>query len=198
MQITVVMPSIPTRRMVRDEALRSIRMQELQPADVIVQMDETHAGAALTRHAGLMAVKTPWVAFLDDDDMMMPHHLKDLLRHAEETECDYAYSWFHTIPLGCDPFPESHFLDPWDSGNPRQTTVTTLVRTSLAQSVGFITPLDADTPDGQRAGEDWDFTLGCNRLGKISHLVRRTWYWRHWGVGQPGMPGNTSGLGSRW
>lgn len=196
--ITVVIPTIAPRAAMLKEAVESVEHQSLK-ANLIVWEDSEHQGAAKTRHAGLMAVQSPWVAFLDDDDLFMLKHLEKMMNHAEETNADYVFSWFYTLPLGCDPFPESHYLDPWDPQNPRQTTVTTLVRTSLAQEVGFLGEADRDTNDGQQGAEDWWFTLGCNRLGKISHLVDRTWYWRHWGFSTPYKPqGNTSGRGDRW
>lgn len=188
--VTVVIPTIPPRGNLLREAVDSVKAQTCEPGLLIVT-DTEHQGAAYTRHRGLMQVKTPWVAFLDDDDLLMPQHIEHLLQHALEHEADYAYSWFETLPNGHDPFPSTHFTEPWDSDHPRQTTVTTLVRTKMAQEVGYLPPGEDGTIDGQRAGEDWFFTLGCNTLGKISHLVERTWYWRHWG-------GNTSGLGSRW
>lgn len=197
--ITVVIPSIPPRKFLLDLATRSVKHQKLQPQDVIIQLDENHEGAAVTRQRGLDRVETEWVAFLDDDDEFGSLHLKRLMEHAQETDADYVFSWFWTIPLGCDPFPGTHFTDPWDRGNPRQTTVTTMVKTELAKSVGFLNKISADmSPEGQRAGEDWDFTLGCNALGVISHLPERTWYWRHHGFGMKGVPGNTSGMGTRW
>ena len=73
-----------------------------------------------------------------------------------------------------------------------------MVRTELAQEVGFLWTDDGSEVAGQRAGEDWRFTVECNRLGKISHLVDKTWFWRHHGFGQPGVAGNTSGMGTRW
>lgn len=196
--ITVVIPTIPPRGLLLTQAVQSVNDQRLRPYTTIIQIDAGHEGAPRTRHNGLMQVETPWVAFLDDDDLLMPHHLEYLLAHAKETDADYAYSWFQTLPDGADPFPLSHFLDPWDPDQPRQTTVTTLVRTELAQTVGFLGDDDAETGDGMTAGEDWLFTLGCNKLGKISHLVERTWYWRHWGYGTKDREGNTSGRGDRW
>lgn len=195
--ITVVTPTIPPREFMLREAIASVAAQTM-PCDLIIQLDAEHQGAPMTRDRGLRAVVTPWVAFLDDDDLLMPHHLERLIVHALATDADYVFSWFETLPNGLDPFPSSsHYEAPWDPENPRQTTITTLVRTELAQEVGFLGDR-TDTGDGMTAGEDWAFTLGCNRLGKISHLVEKTWYWRHWGVGQPDRPGNTSGLGSRW
>ena len=191
--ITVVIPTIPPRDALLQDALLSVKQQTMDARLIVpfVEMDHDHRGAAVTRHRGLMEVTTPWVAFLDDDDVFMPHHLEKLFAFAEETGADYTYSWFETVPHGCDPFPDTHYTAPWDPQNPRQTTITTLVRTSLAQEIGFLGWPEQDTGDGMRAGEDWAFTLGCNANGKITHLVERTWYWRHHG-------GNTSGLGSRW
>lgn len=189
--VTVVIPTIAPRASLLEEAVRSVYTQTMYGVEVLLVADYEHRGAAVTRHEGLMKVATPWVAFLDDDDLFMPHHLEHLMNHAEDTEADYVYSWFETLPNGCDPFPTTHYTDPWDPQNPRQTTITTLVRTDLAKEVGFLGEDRGATGDGMRAGEDWEFTLGCNRLGKISHLVERTWYWRHWG-------GNTSGMGDRW
>ena len=196
--ITVVIPSIPVRRDVLAVAVDSVRNQTAGPTTLSIEMDVDHTGAARTRQAGLERVTTPWVAFLDDDDWFMPHHLEHLWDYAMDAEVDYAFSWFETSPPGCDPFPLTHFTEPWNPAEPRQTTITTLVRTELAQEVGFVTAPDDGEIAGQRAGEDWHFTLRCNELGKIGHLVERTWYWRHWGFGQPGVPGNTSGLGYRW
>ena len=195
--ITVVIPTIQPLSDLLAQAVDSIRAQTQLPAEVIIEQDLHHEGAGPTRDRALRRVTTPWVAFLDDDDLFMPQHLERLWQHAEETRCHYAYSWFETLPAGADPFPVTHFTEPWDYRQPRQTTITTLVVTGLAREVGFLGD-PAATGDGMRAGEDWWFTLECNRLGTISHLVERTWYWRHWGYGQPGMPGNTSGLGSRW
>jgi hypothetical protein len=209
--VTVVVPTIGPRIEMLRQARESIWNQTLLTRRLVVQEDVAHEGAAATRHKGLMRVRTPWVAFLDDDDLMQPDHLEKLLRHALDTGADYVFSWFWTspsrrVPLGateaepdlCDPFPVTHFTDPWDPAAPRQTTVTTLVRTELAREVGFAQPEEGEMVKGQRAGEDWVFTLRCNELGKISHLPERTWRWRHWGFGRVGQAGNTSGLGSRW
>lgn len=196
--ITVVIPSIPPRADLLRTAVASVQTQWALPAEVVIEMDTEHAGAAVTRDAGLQRVTTPWVAFLDDDDWFLPQHLSLLFAFALEERVDYAYSWFETYPAGGDPFPSTHFTEPWNPAEPRQTTVTTLVRTELAQEVGFATAPEDGLIAGQRAGEDWHFTLRCNELGRIAHLPERTWVWRHWGFGQPGIPGNTSGLGARW
>src|SRR3546814_18596793 len=39
----------------------------------------------------LEAVRTPWVAFLDDDDQFLPHHLQRLSQALTETQADVVY-----------------------------------------------------------------------------------------------------------
>jgi glycosyltransferase involved in cell wall biosynthesis len=191
-------------------AMNSVYTQRLAPDAVIVSVDTQREGAAATRHRGLMGAQTDWVAFLDSDDWFEPFHLDALLAHALKTEADFVYSWFRLIQIRSDGhvseilwtpergdgvFPPGHYLNPFDPDDPIETTVTTLVRTELAQEVGFF---PAETPGGTNpganSGEDRRFTAECLRRGaKISHLVRRTWFWCHHQVA-PGQMGNTSGL----
>jgi len=196
--VTVVIPSIPPRARLLRRAVFTVLNQTHPAAGISIALDLHREGAGPTRQRALDGVTTPWVAFLDDDDEFMPLHLELLLDHAKQTGADYAYSWFKVVrPDGViiedDPvFPPGHYLNPWDDANPRQTTVTTLVRTELAQQVRFIPPDGEDTIDGQRWGEDWQFTLGCLAHGaKISHLVAKTWLWHHDSF-------NTSGRPDRW
>lgn len=194
--ITVVTPTIPPRRDLLAQAVDSVRAQVLQPVEMVIETDLEHTGAPATRQRGLERVATDWVAFLDDDDWFMPQHLDHLMQHAVETQADYVYSWFETAPPGSDPFPVTHFTQPYDPASPVATTITVLVRTELALGVGFKPHDDAND---RWPGEDWRFQMGCQAAGAhITHLVEKTWYWRHWGFGQPGVPGNTSGLGTRW
>lgn len=206
--VTVAIPTHPGRgdasdpRSLLGQAVASVYAQTAAPAGGLsLAIDLDGEGAAVTRQQALDLVKTPWVAFLDSDDMFMPEHVEKLYGFAMDTGADYVYAWYKVMDhlgnvLEYDPvFPPGHYLDPWDPANPRQTTITVLVRTSLAREVGFVTAGPDGTIDGQRAGEDWDFTLGCNRLGRIEHLVDHTWWWRHHGGNTSGMPGQGD---TRW
>jgi len=191
-QITVAVPAHPARvrNGMLDRALASVYKQTLLPATVSVAVDLERRGAARTRQRALDAVKTPWTAFLDSDDWLWPEHLAKLSAFAEDTGADYVYSWFETDPPAQDPFPTTHFTEPWDAANPRQTTITVLVRTELAKAVGFVPQgQDSTGADGMRAGEDWIWTLGCNAQGRIEHLPERTWTWSHHGLNSSGLPG---------
>lgn len=197
--IAVCIASIPPRRDELARAICSVSAQTLKADGIFVAIDKHREGAPKTRQRALDAIDPkiyPWVAFLDDDDEFMPHHLDHLLAFALDHDVDYAYSWFKIVTangtvLDHDSvFPTTHFTEPWNPDKPRQTTVTTLVKTELAREVGFIHREDDELIDGQRSGEDWHFTLECNRLGTIGHLVEHTWFWHH--------GGNTSGIPSRW
>lgn len=181
--ITVAMPSIPPR--ISDglfsEAVQSVRAQTLQPAGGIsVALDVDRAGAAVTRQRALDAVRTKWVAFLDDDDYFYPNHLQTLCELLDEHDADYAYSWFS----GNNPFPE-HRGRQMDPANPHHTTMTVMVRAELAKEASFTNHPDANE---EWPGEDWNFTLQCLKLGgKFIGTGDVTWHYR-------GHIGNTSGL----
>lgn len=203
--VTVAIPTIPTRRKAMlTRAVASATAQILPPVALSIAVDTLHAGAAATRNRALAAVRTEWVAFLDDDDELLPEHIRDCLRHAETTGADLIYPWFHVIG-GTDPL-----LAPWDGQmvnpfgrefGPEQaeftlTTnnfipVTVLVRTELARAVGGYPLPGTDEWDLPHA-EDWGFHQRLLRAGAtFAHLPQRTWKWFHHGA-------NTSGRGDRW
>lgn len=189
--ITVAIPSIPPRTLQLRRAVASVLDQILPASALSIALDHHREGAAATRQRALGGVRTEWVAFLDDDDEFLPQHLQRCLEHATETDADYVFPWF-TIPQqpGWDPL--NGFGHPFDPASPRQTTITTLVRTELAQSVGFLHPPEGDLVGGNVWGEDYQFTVGCVRAGaKIVPLHERTWLWHHHGH-------NTSGRPDRW
>lgn len=179
-------------------AINSVLMQSHPAAGLTVFNDTEKRGAPYARNRALMANTHEWTAFLDSDDWFMPHHLATLARAQEASGADYVYSWYELVRLGQrigeqywqtsdgtltdGVFPPTHFTEPWDPENPRQTTITMIVRTELAQSIGFWSPDDEkEFEDGHRVGEDYHFTLECNRLGKIHHVPERTWFWEHHG-----------------
>jgi glycosyltransferase involved in cell wall biosynthesis len=179
--VSVVVPYHAARKRngMLQRAINSVNAQTI-PHLLITVEDTQHQGAAATRQRGLDQVTTEWVAFLDSDDELDPTHLAQLLACATETGADYVYPWFR-VRGGRDPFP-MFFGKPWDNAHPHSTTITILVRTELAQQVGF----------RNVAGEDFTFTKDCIIAGaKIVHLSVRSWTWHHHGGG------NTSGRPDR-
>lgn len=186
--ITAVIPAHTPR--LADGSLRravdSVLAQELPVAALVLAIDGLGEGAAATRQRALDMARTEWVAFLDADDWWYPHHTRVLAELADATDADYAYSWFD----GNQPFPEwSHRGRQMNPAEPHHTTMTVMVRTSLAQQVGF-----RPHPEATAAwsAEDWLFTLQCLEKGAVfAGTGEVTW---HYGVDGR----NTSGLAARW
>jgi glycosyltransferase involved in cell wall biosynthesis len=182
-EVSVVIPYHPARERngMLQRAVDSVQKQTV-PHLLITVKDTAGEGAAATRQRGLDQVTTPWTAFLDSDDTMDPTHLQQLLACAHETGADYVYPWFR-VKGGSDPFP-MFFGKPWDDAHPHNTTITILVRTELAQRIGFTM-----APGGVWGGEDFRFTKGCVEAGaKIVHHPARTWTWVHGSHNSSGRP----------
>jgi hypothetical protein len=186
--ITVIIAAHPARARsgLLSRALLSVQQQTLLPAAVAVAVDLRGEGAARTRQRALEAVQTPWVAVLDSDDAFMPRHLELLMGHALETGADFVYSGHETLPPGRSPLPYSHFTREFDYDDPIETTVTTLVRTSIAKQARY----EALDRGEINSGEDRRFTLECMRLGAIIKCYpHRTWYYDIQGQNTSGLPG---------
>lgn len=198
--ISVCIPSIPPRAALLASALNSVCVQSRPVDEICVVVDHQREGATSTRNRAWRMSTSHWVAFLDDDDEFNVDHIERLLACALEHDADMVYSWFDVIG-GVDPFPPTHFTEPWDPANPRQTTITCLWRRDALEKIGGFPepPVNADDPEGNRIGEDYLAVLALNDAGgKIVHLAERTWRWRHHGLGRAGIDGNTSGRGDRW
>ena len=205
--ITVCIPTIPPREALLERACRSVdeaarNVAPGVPVQKVIYCDRERKGAAVARQRALDFVATKWVAFLDDDDEMLPWHLTELYEAAHAHGADYLWGRFQiglpggrTRP-GPDPLGAGTFQQ-WNDAQPAQTTVTTLVRTELARDVGGFRvgddlKGDHTSPEGLRAGEDWLFTLACRAAGaKFRHVEKVTWTWHH-------HESNTSGLPTRW
>lgn len=175
-------------------ALASITIQTLQPTAIAVAIDLNRSGAAITRNRAWRMADTPYIAFLDSDDELLPCHLECLAKYAIETDADFIYPWFE-VRGGTDPFPD-FFGKEWDPNSPHQTTVTGLWKKEALEKIGGF-PLPNGEVDNllHRAGEDYLAVLNLNSMGgKIVHMPDRTWVWYH----HSGPGGNTSGRPDRW
>lgn len=197
--VCVVIPTIPPRSTYLQRAVDSVMHQDYKgPLSISIDIDRQRTGATQTRWRALQRAEAEFVAFLDDDDEFYHNHVSAIVQGIHDAGADYGYSWFDVIG-GQDPFPPIHETTQWTNKVPIQTTVTTIVRREVAlKAYGLImqgknAASPRPTPDGNRAGEDWAFTLNCLALGaKIHHILgKRTWAWHHHGS-------NTSGLPDRW
>jgi hypothetical protein len=205
--ITVVIPTIPPRAQKLQRAVesayaagrnfrREAGVEGPFQLDVCIVLDEDREGAARTRQRGLDQVGTEWVAFLDDDDEFLPCHLTEMWRAAQKTGADYLWSRFRIqFPNGQvhdgPQFLGEKAFSQWNDDDPCQTTVTTFVKTELAcRAGGFVqVGTDGSQIDGQRRGEDYEFTLRCRMAGgQFWHVPIVTWVWWHHESNTSGLP----------
>lgn len=195
--VTVVIPTIKTRRGLLRRAVNSVMAQTYGVPPIEVAVDRDHDGAAITRNRALSNVRSEWVAFLDDDDYFLPHHLETLLGAAKDYwEVDVFYPMCKAIGPhfeGIDLNSTLRAGQPFDAEALRKCNyipVTSLVRTELAQKAMFGPPDHAGPGDEQF--EDYGFYLRLLNDGAVfRHVPEVTWVWHHHGA-------NTAGQGDRW
>lgn len=203
--VGVAIPSIPPRKHQLARALSSVVSQTVFPSQINVAVDHRHKGAAHTRNRAWEGLSTEWVAFLDDDDEFLPHHIASLVNYALDTDSDMVFPWFKVFedgeetdkdPLGAFGVSDDKIVPMLQSAN--FIPITVLIRREVLFEVGGF-PEPNTKEWSNRDCEDWGCWLKVAKSGaKISHLPEVTWKWHHWGYGKPGVPGNTSGMPDRW
>jgi glycosyltransferase involved in cell wall biosynthesis len=189
--VAVCIPTIPPRGHLLRRAVGSVQQQTVEVREIQVALDVAREGAAATRNRAVAAATSKWLAFLDDDDEFLPHHVESLLRHQAETGADLVYPWFETVE-GFDPLGwEGRQFVPESLRYANHIPVTVLVRRELVEAAGgFRNRTDGL---GGATWEDWHLWLALLDLGAtFSHLPMRTWRW-HMGDVQ-----HTYGRSDRW
>lgn len=98
--VSVVIPTLPERSWLLDQAVKSVWASTARPATIIAHIDQRRAGAHTARNAALAKVTTPWVAFLDDDDLFHPDHLEVLIDGANRSGADLIGTYPQSDPPG--------------------------------------------------------------------------------------------------
>lgn len=189
MSISVVISTHPGREASTASAVASVLEQTLQPSCIVVERDTTRAGAAATKNAGLARVDTEWVAFLDSDDLFLPHHLATL-RAAAERGADVAYALPRVVGPSGQVIPRRFewgggpVFDPVALQRASYIGTPVLVRAELARRVGGF-----QCPAGS-VYDDWGLVVALLRVGaRFQHVHQETWLWRHHGRNSSGVPG---------
>lgn len=84
--VTVITASLPHRAHLLVEAHASVLLQTVPAAHSILV--DASIPVAEARNRLLAQVSTNWVAFLDDDDLLDPHHIEVLTRRAAAGDVD--------------------------------------------------------------------------------------------------------------
>lgn len=194
--VAVCIPSIAPRGQMLTRAIASVGAQTRAADALCVAIDHDRSGAAVVRNRAWRMADTEFVAFLDDDDELLPNHLEHLLDVQARHDADVVYPW-HRI-IGPDGRTKADLLGaqglPFDAealDSRNYIPVTLLVRRALLDEVGgFPVPGTPDWP--HQDCEDWACWRRLRDAGGIFvHTPEVTWLWHHHGA-------NTSGRGDRW
>lgn len=187
--IDVVIPyhEARARNGMLDRAVASVEAQTL-PGRAVLQLDDTGAGAAATRNAGLARATTPWVALLDSDDELHPQHLERCATFLGAADADVVYPWFDRVGWP-DPWPgrENRPFDEAALRRGNYIPITVLVRRELLLAVGGFRPDRTLSPPAEC--EEWGTWLRLLDAGaRFAHLPERTWTWHCHGRNSSGSP----------
>jgi|SRR5687768_8867265 len=193
--ITVVIPHLPDRTLLLQRAVNSAIWQSRSPEVIHVEYAQDGEDAGTVRNRALDAVRTTWIAWLDDDDEFLSHHLQVCLDAAIQTGADLVYpgmwiegradplavavggKWINPFGVTFGQEQEMHLRN---AGN--FIPITYIVKTDLVRQVdGFPAPLE-------RVPEDHGLLIRLLDVGaRFHHVPERTWRYHVHG-------GNTGGV----
>jgi hypothetical protein len=181
-QVTVITAALPTRQPMLQEACASVAAQTVPPAAHLVGVDHRRDGSAVMRNRLAFAADTPWLAFLDDDDLLLPHHLEALLGTVDGADVAYSYchvqgrEWTPNRPFDPDALRASNYIP-----------ATVLIRSDAFRRAGGFRP----SGQVQHGWEDWDLWLRLLDAGcRFAWTDTVTWLYRF-------HEGNKTMLGER-
>lgn len=201
--VAVVIPTIPGREPLLERALASVEAQIRPPDQLVVEIDAAWTGAAHARNRALDRVETDVIAWLDDDDELLPTHVERLVRVLDRFPViDLVYPIPRMIG-GRDPTATSvdgRWVRPWGVAfGPEQERhlrdlgsfipITHVVRAdTVRRAGGFPIP---GTPEWPRPNvEDWGYLVKLLNAGaRFHHLPVVTWLWHVHGAHTGGEPG---------
>lgn len=172
--LTVIVPTIPERTALFDEAVKSVTAQTVRPK-LITKVDNDHRGVVPTVNELAQSVLTPWLHRLDDDDLLDPDHC-EVLSHWLDDDADIVYSWCR-IEGGGELHPEAQFQirlqDEYGWGYLRYQNwipCAAAIRTDLWIKLGGLRDVQE---------EDWDFWQRALDAGARFRCVPAvTWTYR--------------------
>jgi hypothetical protein len=190
-KITVITPTIPPRGIMLGRASASVTAQKRKTDAHVVAIDWTGDGPGATRNEALRRVTTEWVAFLDDDDEFLEHHLRACEKMALWSGADLVYPIGRFDGAGDDPLRQmGQQFNPSRLRMGNFIPITTLARTELIMDAGGFPRGDEAPLMGAQRCEDWGLWLRLlDAGGKFMPLHQVTWLCHKHG----GPYGNFSG-----
>lgn len=148
-EVTVITAALPHRTSLLADAIRSVHAQTVPVREHLISVAPRRRVADV-RNDLIDAADSEWVAFLDDDDLLDPHHVETLLRQADNADVVIPYCRFDGPPL-----PDGYCNRPFDLAALRSHgifPITVLARRELVLAAGGF------------AAEGWDDWVLWNRM----------------------------------
>jgi glycosyltransferase involved in cell wall biosynthesis len=171
--VTVITASLPTRGRMLAECVASVAAQTVAPAAHLIGVDYARRGTSAIRNDLWRMAKTEWIAVLDDDDILLPHHLEYLVGAAGNT-ATIAYSF-----CAVDGRPGWNPSRPFDAAalreGPNYIPATILIRRPMLYA------LDGwrDSEDCLHGWEDYDLLLrALDAHAEFACVPTVTWVYR--------------------
>ncbi len=162
--VAVLTPSLPEREPLLREAWRSVEAQTVK-VEHLVAMDDAREGPSVVRNwlAARADPAVEWLLPLDDDDLLDPDCVQELLSHSGA--CDVIYPWCRVQDFaeGLEPWCPNRLFNAETLLAYNYIPVTCLIRKSLWDEVGGMPNLPH--------AEDWRFFKRCLAAGAVFRCV---------------------------
>lgn len=89
--ITVITATIPGREDMLAECVASVEAQTLPAKKHIIYRDSSRRGIRWAMNVLWPQVKTPWMQWLADDDLFLPHHLETVAKHTDDFDIIHTH-----------------------------------------------------------------------------------------------------------
>ena len=191
--VALCIATIPGREEFLRRALDSVYAQVFRPLVLVIEEDVNREGAAVARNRAIAKARpTTWLAFLDDDDELLPWHFSHLLATAEKTGADLVYPWYEHVRDGAvvrdtvvgrgEPF-DPDLLQRHNCIPPEII----VKREFVELAGGFPQPNSSEWPHPDC--EDWGLWRKIRDLGAhIVHTPEITWRWHLHNSHTRGLP----------
>jgi glycosyltransferase involved in cell wall biosynthesis len=169
MKIAVITPTIENRKDLLEECMVSVQNQTINShVNQFVKTDYYGRGCGTIRNELVNYIEPnfDWLAFLDDDDVMLPNHLELLANEADSA--DVIYSDVETVGWQKSWISRPFNLEEIKIRN--YIPVTVLIRRSVFEQFGGFKRVFA---------EDWDLWKRLGSAGiRFSYVPKVTWQYR--------------------
>lgn len=170
-KIAVITPTIKARYPLLLECQKSVQDQTFRAAIHVCKEDILAEGAGAIRNQIIenLPNEINWLAFLDDDDIMLPNHLECLINARHDS--DIIYSDCQTIGHYKTWTPKA--LEPKELFIQNYIPVTVLIRRSFFEKMNGFNPVFC---------EDWDlWRRSYLQGGRFTYVPKVTWLYRRIG-----------------